>query len=134
MWENIKQKLYQFNIGRNGVDELGQFTLIAGLAFTILAMFGMQPLSLIGTALYVVTLIRMVSKNLPARQEENRRFLRARNTAMTKWRQFVLRRKNSKEYKYFRCPQCHQIIRAKRGSGMKHIVCKKCSHEFDKKC
>lgn len=135
MWENLKQKFNAYTVGRNGVDELSTATLIFGVVMTLLAaILGIGLFRLLGLAAYFVTLFRMFSKDIDKRREENRKYLQASGKYRKEWNQFLLRRKNSKEYKYFRCPKCRQIIRAKRGSGMKHVVCKKCGNEFDKKC
>ena len=135
MWENFKQKVAQFLQGRNGVDDLSTACLIGGIAVSLLGTFTSLGLfSLMGIVLYFYCLFRIFSKNVEKRREENRKYLGLSKDSRTKVNQFILRRKNSKEYKYFRCPGCHQIYRGKRGSGQKHIVCKKCGKEFDKTC
>ena len=48
-------------------------------------------------------------------------------------KQFFLRLKNSREYKYFHCPQCRVLIRLKRGTGERMVHCPKCHHDFQQK-
>ena len=40
-WEKVKQSLRSFMMGRHGADQLGMFTLIAGLVLSLLASFMM---------------------------------------------------------------------------------------------
>lgn len=126
--------LANFMQGRNGVDNLGFATLWTGLIVNLVDSFlGTGLLSLLGTALYFYTMWRMFSRNVYKRAEENRKYVAFSNGITTKVKQFFLRLKNSREYKYFKCPQCKVLIRLKRGSGEKQIHCPKCGCEFSQK-
>lgn len=133
-WEKIKMQLARFMSGRTGADELGMAMLIAGLVLSMLDRFvGLGLMSLAGLALYILALYRMFSRNTAKRAEENARYNAMFGQAVTKARQWWVRQKNRKEYKYFRCPGCRSLMRLKRGTGEKHIVCPKCKREFDQK-
>ena len=133
-WQNIKNGLIRFMEGRNGTDNLGIFTLILGLVLSLISSFtGFGLLSFLGLALYVITIFRMFSRNREARMKENRKYLELTGNLTTKTRQFVLRQKNRKEYKYFKCPECKVLLRMKRGSGEKTITCARCRHQFTMK-
>ena len=120
--------------GRNGIDNLGYAALWAGLIISLLDTFiGTGLLSMLGTALYVYSIWRMFSRKLEKRTEENRRFAQFSATWTTKMKQFFLRLKNSREYKYFHCPQCRVLIRLKRGTGERMVHCPKCHHDFQQK-
>ena len=120
--------------GRNGVDNLGFAALWTGLIVSLVDTFiGTGLLSLLGTALYIYAMWRMFSRNVYKRNEENRLFVGFVESKKTEGRQFLLRLKNAKEYKYFKCPQCKVLIRLKRGSGEKQIRCPRCQHEFTQK-
>lgn len=82
---------------------------------------------------YVYALWRMLSRNVAKRQEENRQFMDKMGHAQTEIRQFFLRLRGIKTYKYFRCPQCKTRLRLKRGCGEKHVTCPKCQHKFDER-
>lgn len=130
----IKAALVQFMQGRNGVDNLGFATLWTGLILSLVDTFlGTGLLSLLGTALYIYTIWRMMSRNVYKRAEENRKYVTFSSSLTTKVKQFFLRLKNSREYKYFKCPQCKVLIRLKRGSGEKMIHCPKCGCDFSQK-
>ena len=129
--QRLKMSLMNFMQGRHGADNLGMFTLLTGLACSLLGSFtGFGILSLLGTALYFVTIFRMFSKNDEKRIEENRKYIELTSGWKLKSRQFVKRLKNSREYRYFRCPECKQLLRLKRGTGEKEITCARCKHQF----
>lgn len=133
-FDKIKSALMRMMSGRYGADELGMFCLIAGLVLDMADRFIRSGLlSLVGFALYVWAVFRMFSRNREKRAAENAVYQAKFNTVATKLRQFWVRTKNRREYKYFRCPGCRSLMRLKRGSGEKHIVCPKCRREFDQK-
>ncbi len=133
-WQKVKMNLIRFMEGRNGADYLGMFTLLSGLILSLLAsFFGLPVLSFLGLALYIFTIYRMFSRNREARMRENQKYLEITGNCRKKTRQFFLRMKNRKQYKYFRCPKCRVLLRMKRGSGEKTITCAKCGNQFTKK-
>ena len=133
-WQKIRNVMITFMQGRHGPDQLGMFTLIAGLVLSLLSSFTGFPLfSLLGLALYVCTLFRMFSRNHEARIRENQRYVSLTSGWRTKASQFIKRMKNRKEYKYFRCPKCRVLLRLKRGCGEKDITCVRCGHQFKQK-
>ena len=130
----LKMWIARFMEGRYGPDQFGIFTLIAGLVLSVLSGFiGLPVLGLLGTGLYVYTLFRLFSRNRSKWISENQKYLSLSSDTKTKARQFVLRQKNKKDYKYFRCPHCKVLLRMKRGTGEKEITCAKCQHQFRQK-
>ena len=124
----------RFMQGRHGPDNLGMFTLIAGLVCSLLASFtGISLLSLIGFGLYVWTLFRMLSRNHEKRLAENRKYIELTSNWKLKSRQFTKRLKNRRDYKYFKCPNCKVLLRLKRGCGEKDITCVRCGYQFKQK-
>ena len=133
-WNKIKASMAQWMTGRHGTDNLGIFTLIAGLVLSLAgSITGFGTLSFLGLALYIVTIFRMMSRNQEARIRENQKYMALTGNWTTKISQFFRRMKNRKEYKYFRCPSCKQLLRLKRGCGEKQITCAKCGHQFQQK-
>ena len=144
-WDQVKQKLavffskvgsaiQRFMYGRHGADQLSLHLLVLGIALYLMAMLtGFFPLALVSVGLYIYSAFRMLSKNHLKRTNENTKYLSAYYKTKQKGQQSVMRFKNRKEYKYFRCPECHAILRMKRGSGMMHVTCGKCKHQFDQK-
>ncbi len=133
-WQKMKESIARWMVGRHGADNLGMATLIAGLVLSLLgSSTGIGLLSFLGLVLYIWTVFRMLSRNLEARAAENRKYLALTGQWTTKIRQFFRRMKNRKEYKYFKCPKCRQLLRLKRGCGEKDITCAKCGHQFHQK-
>lgn len=130
----LAEKMRIWMNGRNGADQLGIASLLTGLVLSLVGSFTRLGLvSFLGFGLYVWTLFRMFSRNLEGRRKENRKYIELTGNASLKAQQFVRRQKNRKEYKYFRCPQCKQLLRLKRGCGEKQITCAKCGHQFTEK-
>ena len=120
--------------GRNGPDNLSFAALIAAIAVSLLSsVLGLGLLSLLGIALYVYSIWRIFSRNVQKRTAENNRYVRESAQIRTKAKQFLLRVKNCRKYKYFRCPKCKVLIRLTRGCGEKQIHCPSCQHDFTMK-
>ena len=133
-FQRLKMSLARFMQGRHGADNLGMFTLITGLACSLLGSFTrLGLLSLIGLILYIITLFRMFSRNHEKRMAENRKYIELTSGWKTKISQFIKRTKNRRDYKYFKCPECKVLLRTKRGSGEKDITCVRCGHQFKQK-
>lgn len=133
-FDNIKKGLEGSFRGRNGID-----TLSTHLFFT--AMFLMLADSILKTGvlfilalvMYIAALFRMFSRKIDKRREENMRFEAWKTARSNSFRQFFVRLKNSRKYKYLKCPQCKSRLRMPRGIGEKTITCSKCKHSFRKK-
>ena len=134
MWMRIKMAIMRFMQGRNGVDNLGYHALWTGLGLIVVNLFiGMPLLTLLGNVMYFYALFRMLSRNVAKRREENERYVHFLNNWKKEVKQFILRLKGTREYKYFRCPSCKTRLRLRRGCGEKHITCPVCKHQFDQK-
>ena len=134
MWMRIKMAIMRFMQGRNGMDNLAHHALWTGLVMLIANMFiGMPLVSLVGNALYFYALFRVLSRNVVKRRAENDRYVYFLNNWRKEVKQFIMRLKGTKEYKYFRCPSCKNRLRLRRGCGEKHITCPVCKHQFDQK-
>lgn len=130
----LQMMLARFMVGRNGMDTLAFHAMWGGLILHIISIFEPTGITgLLGTALYVYMLFRVLSRNLPKRQTENLRWMQFYEQASREVRQFFLRLKGRKTHKYFRCPACRVRLRLKRGSGEKTITCPKCRHQFQQK-
>ena len=130
----LKMWVSRFMEGRYGPDQFGIFTLVFGLVLSLLSgVIGLPVIGLLGTGLYIYTLFRLFSKNRNKRIAENQKYVALSSNTKTKARQFILRQKNKKDYKYFRCPQCKVLLRMKRGTGDKEITCVRCNHQFHQK-
>ena len=124
-------KLYRFMSGRNGNDQLGLAMLICALILNIIfRMTGFYLLGIIAMALVVLVIFRMFSRNVYKRQEENRRFMGFWYNSKQQFKDWRTRCSQSKQYKFFTCPGCKNILRVPRGKGKIQITCPKCGQRF----
>ena len=125
--------LQRFLYGRNGLDNLGLFTLLLYMVLYLVGAFtGWWPLYYISMGLEAVFLFRMLSRNLPQRQKENAAFARFFAPA-TRWlrRQRMIRQ--DKAHRYLKCPNCRQQLRVPRGKGRLRVTCRSCGTTFEAK-
>ena len=116
----LKWKMQQFLQGRNGADQLSQASVIVGLVFYFIYIFTRKGMfNWISTIALVYAMFRVLSKNLSARADENRLFMRQVQLVKTKWE---LR----KTHKVFMCKKCGKIIRVPKGKGKIEVTCPSC--------
>ena len=133
-WDKIKNGFRNFMIGRNGSDELAFASLIAALVLMLLtSLTGLVVFNVLSTAAYVYCIFRMFSRNTSKRYAENQKFVEARHKMKTSVSQAMVRAKNVRKYKYFKCPQCGAMLRLPRKVGEVTVTCGKCRNAFRKK-
>lgn len=134
MWQRFKNGFRSFMVGRNGSDQLSFALLIAGIICSLISsLTGFMILYYAGMAIYIWSLFRMFSRNVSKRAEENRKYLSIRYNLKTNVSQFLVRMKNSRKYRYFRCPECKSRLRLPRKVGEVTVTCSKCAHQFRQK-
>lgn len=135
MFRRIGEAFRRFMYGRYGSDELNIGLLvtavIVSLLHSILTLFlgnSQVFVMVVSPLLYLLILgllgfdlLRTFSRNIYARQKENRWFRQA-------WTR-IRDRKN----RYFRCPKCKQMVRVPRKKGKISIRCPKCGEKFIRK-
>ena len=120
-------------MGRYGVDQLTWVLLVLSLILSLCGgIFRSNVLRILCWAVLIVCYLRIFSRNIYARQQENQKLL-----------QFWWKLKNGKanrptreqrkNYKVFSCPTCKQKLRVPRGKGKISISCPKCGTNFIKK-
>jgi len=130
----IKNGFRNFMRGRYGGDKLSLTLLFTGIACSMVTSFTqITVFYYVGLALYFIALFRMFSRNITRRALENQKFLMFFSKIATAVRQFFVRLKNSRKYKYFRCPQCGVRLRLPRKVGEVTVTCSKCKNQFRKK-
>jgi len=133
--DKLKYGFIRFMQGRyGGTDKLNRFLLYGAIGLMIVNMFlGWPLLGLLYNAMYIYAIFRMFSKNMHARYQENVKFEQIFGKSMTSFRQFTVRMKNSKQYKYFTCPKCKSRLKLPRGVGEVTVTCGKCGEKIRKK-
>jgi len=137
----LAQAIARFMSGRYGADQLSRFISCAGLVCIILSVLtrgvGQGELSsmfvLLCAVLLGLTYYRMFSRNYSRRRRENEFYLE-RKYRLTSW--LKLHRecfRQRRDYAFYRCPGCRQMIRVPRGKGRLRITCRRCGYSFEKK-
>lgn len=140
-FQNAGNWFRQLMAGRYGVDALGRALSIGGLAALVLSMVmrivGVDWLASVLIILALASIIwsyfRIFSRNFQKRSQENEKFLRWWDGVCCAFR---LRKEcfsQRKDYAFFRCPSCRQMVRVPRGKGRIRITCRKCGFAFEKK-
>lgn len=121
-----------FMYGRYGFDQLSIALMMVGV---VLSFFGSTfiVLAIIPYAFYIFALYRCFSRNIYARQKELGVFMKFWRP-ITQWFSFQKRKfADRKYYKYFKCPNCKQSLRAPKGRGQIMVTCQKCKKQFSTK-
>ncbi len=130
----MREKFARFMYGRNGADHLGRFISYLVLIFILIDVFVKGSIFYsIAFILLVFNIFRMFSKNLNKRRAENARYLRFRNKFVYAFKNWNERRKQSKDYAFFRCPSCKAMLRVPRGKGKIRVTCRKCGRAFERR-
>ena len=132
--QKMRERITRFMAGRRGADELSLALLIAGLVLSMLSGLVFLPiLTLLSFAAYVYSIYRMLSRNVEKRYAENQKFLTLWRRVAASVRQWWVRLKNIRKYKYYRCPQCKAWLRLPRKVGEVTVTCGSCHHQFKQK-
>ncbi len=133
MFENLRQKLYQFMQGRYGMDDLNRTLMYVTIALILVQLFvHNNVLNVITLILIVLVYFRMLSRNITKRYQENRLFLEKTSGLRDRWAKLKYELSQRKQYHIYKCPACGQKIRVPRGKGKIAITCRKCGNEFVK--
>ncbi len=128
----MRERLRRFMIGRNGFDQLAFFTSIVAIILAVINIFvNSRWLLLLAISFIIYTYFRSLSKNIPKRYEENRKYLNWISSVKYK----LTRQKNKlgqlKDYKFIKCPSCGQKLRVPRRKGKVKLTCPKCKFKFE---
>lgn len=129
----MKNWLRNLMSGRAGCDELSFTLLMLYLGLCIFGIFvNAVPIKLLALAVILWSFFRILSRNIPARQAENRAYLNflRRLSADSSARKAQRR---DKEHRYYHCKNCGAVMRVPRGIGKIEITCPKCGKKITKK-
>ena len=131
---DMRSKLYQFMIGRNGADEFSRFLSWFILILLLFGIFVRIPLiSWIALVLIVYMYWRVFSRDLDKRRQENQKYLNLRYKLAASWSKGRRQAAQRRDYRFYKCPVCKQKVRVPKGHGRIEITCPKCREKFVRK-
>lgn len=120
--------------GRYGVDQLSNGLLILSIImFIVRAFTKIDIFYYFATILLVYSYIRIFSKNINKRYQENMKFINWWNPIKFKFQGFKNRIKQSRTHRFFKCPSCNKRLRVPKGKGKINITCPSCHMKFEKR-
>lgn len=125
----LRDSMYRFMYGRNGVDALCWAMVVCELVLSLLASLlhieaFSAVVSVLGWVLWVLVIWRMFSRNLTKRRAENAKFMAWWGPIVANARGAKTRRAD-KAHKYVKC-SCGAWCRVPRGVGKVELKCPKC--------
>ncbi|MGN1050787.1 MAG: zf-TFIIB domain-containing protein [Acutalibacteraceae bacterium] len=129
----IMDKISRFMYGRYGTDKLNLFIFVLWFIVAIVGLFTRSiVVSIIELLLIVLIFFRTFSRNIPRRQEENRKFIYAFQRVKSFFTLQGKKVKDRKTHRYVKCPYCKAQLRVRKRKGVHTIRCPKCGQEFEK--
>ena len=130
----MKERMQRFMAGRYGNDQLNQFIFIVAIISMVLDIITRQSLFYTLTlVLLILAYVRVFSRNINKRYEENMKFLQKKDAILNKFRKQKYYAAQRRNFHIYTCPQCKQKIRIPKGKGKISITCPKCRTSFIKK-
>lgn len=130
----IRNWLRNFMVGRYGPDQLFIAIFTVAVILSIISRITSWGIVLLlSYAFLIYAMFRFLSKNLQKRRAENDRFLRFWWPFKTRVKNKIQQFKNRKNYRFFHCPSCKNMLRVPKGKGKIQITCPKCGERFIKK-
>jgi LSD1 subclass zinc finger protein len=125
---------------RCGLDELNNFIMLIGFIFVVIALFTHKWLFvLIGAFFVTLCYLRVFSTKIDKRMRENDFYMRymGKVVRFVDYIKLIIKMKirsiRDKEYVYFVCSSCKQVIRVPKGKNKVSVRCPKCSATFVKR-
>ena len=130
----MKERMQRFMACRYGNDQLNQFIFIVAIISMVLEIITRQSLFYTLTlVLLILAYVRVFSRNINKRYEENMKFLQKKDAILNKFRKQKYYAAQRRNFHIYTCPQCKQKIRIPKGKGKISITCPKCRTSFIKK-
>ncbi len=137
--DQLKYKLMNFMRGRYGVDQLSRDSIWLSAGIIVLNYFIKNAiLGIIPLVILLVSYMRMFSKNISKRYNENRIYTNNKYKVTKHFNKPIKTIKRSfkrlidlPKYKYVNCPSCSQTLRLPRGKKEITVTCPKCKSKFD---
>jgi len=121
-------------MGRYGSDQFNLALLLLSILLSLLSR--MTDWIILLAVSYVplfFAIFRMFSRNIQKRRAENAWFMKRWGPVSLWIRQKIGMLRQSKNFRFFRCPNCKTTVRVPKGKGKIQIRCPNCGNSFVKK-
>lgn len=121
-------KVQKFMYGRYGVDDLYKFLFGLYIVLFILNLFiNSNIIAILNTLIVIIMLFRFFSKNIYARSNENKKYLKLKKILLKPFKN-IKRNMNDKDHVYKKCHKCKKTLKLPLPSkrGIKHAKCPHC--------
>lgn len=137
----LRQKLARFMMGRYGtygMDKLSWFLFFFSIGASFVSMlipiYAVRAvLGFLQTFSLVYWFFRFFSKNISARQKENRWFCKVWAPVGRFFKLQGNKFRDRKTHVYKKCPHCKAVLRLPKREGTNTVKCPRCSERFDVK-
>ena len=134
---SFKERISRFLYGRYityGIDRLNYIIFALCIIISILNLFfGSYILQILETILFITAIFRLFSKNIYARQKENRKALQLTDNFFNFFKLNKKKFDERKTHVYKTCPHCKATLRLPRRKGAHTVKCPKCKTDFSVK-
>lgn len=131
---NFRYKLQQFLYGRYifyGIDLLTKVLAVICIALSVInLLLGSFVVYITETALFFWMFLRLFSKNIPARQNENQKLLNLLNKFKGKFSLGRRMHNDRQTHIYKKCPHCSVMLRLPKRKGEHTVNCPRCKNNF----
>ena len=133
---SFRERIARFMQGRLGADDLFWFLFFSSIGCSLLSFFFRWSYVLysiiygLSVVLLILSIVRMLSRNITKRRIENQRYLRLREKVRAFWRLQINRIRECKTNVYRRCKGCKATLRLPRKRGRHGVKCPCCQNRF----
>lgn len=131
---SFRERLARTLMGRNGPDDLFKFLIGICVILAIANIFiNSVWIYIVESTLMILSIFRLLSRNVYKRQEENLKFLKIINRPKKRITLIKCKIRDRKTHVYKTCPTCKNTLRLPRQKGKHTAVCPCCKTKFDVK-
>ena len=131
----FREKLARFFYGRYGADALYYALFAVYIILWGVLLFVWNPtariiISTLQTAVFVLMILRVFSRNIYKRRRENEAFLKAFRPVKNFFILTKNRIRDAKDFRYRKCPHCKAVLRLPKRKGKHPVICPRCKKRF----
>ena len=139
MFYRLRETFARFMYGRYGMDSLNKFLAIFYIALAFINMFVLRIngrgvayfiFYVLETAAFLAFLLRMLSRNIYKRQQENIKYLNVSSSVKGYINKKKMQWQCRKTHVFRVCPNCKATVKLPKKKGKHTCTCPKCRVDF----